>query len=148
MAKAIIVYETRSGNTEYMAKAIESGMKEAGVEVELKKGARAKADDLKDVDAVVLGSPTYVRALIAAMKTFLFEMDKVDLKGKVGAAFGSYGWSGESVEILTETMKNLAGMDVIEPGLKVKRRPSEKGLEECRAFGKKIADKIKRKGSE
>jgi len=77
------------------------------------------------------------------MKTFLFEMDKVDLKGKVGAAFGSYGWSGESVEILTETMKNLAGMDVIEPGLKVKRRPSEKGLEECRAFGKKIAARIK-----
>jgi len=143
MAKAIVIYETRSGNTEMMAKAIETGLKKAGVEVELKKGARANADDLKDVDAVILGSPTYVRALIAAMKTFLFEMDKVDLKGKVGAAFGSYGWSGESVEILTETMKNLAEMDVIEPGLKVKRRPSEKDLEECRAFGKKIADKIK-----
>ncbi|NQE45100.1 NAD(P)H dehydrogenase (quinone) [ANME-1 cluster archaeon GoMg2] len=143
MAKAIIIYETRSGNTEMMAKAIETGLKKAGVEVELKKGARANADDIKDVDAVVLGSPTYVRALIAAMKTFLFEMDKVDLKGKVGAAFGSYGWSGESVEILTETMKNLAEMDVIEQGLKVKRRPTEKGLEECREFGKKIAEKIK-----
>jgi len=143
MAKAIIIYETRSGNTEMMAKAIETGLKKAGVEVELKKGARANADDPKDVDAVILGSPTYVRALIAAMKTFLFEMDKVDLKGKVGAAFGSYGWSGESVEILTETMKNLARMDVIEPGLKVKRRPTEKGLEECREFGKKIAEKIK-----
>ncbi|NMX21115.1 flavodoxin [ANME-1 cluster archaeon GoMg4] len=143
MAKAIIIYETRSGNTEMMAKAIETGLKKAGVEVELKKGARANADDIKDVDAVVLGSPTYVRALIAAMKTFLFEMEKADLKGKVGAAFGSYGWSGESVEILAETMKNLAGMDVIEPGLKVKRRPTEKDLEECREFGKKIADKIK-----
>jgi len=143
MAKAIIVYETRSGNTEYMAKAIEAGMKEAGVDVELKKAARANADDLKDMDAVVLGSPTYVRALIAAMKTFLFEMEKADLKGKVGAAFGSYGWSGESVEIMAETMVNLFEMDVIEPGLKVKRRPSEKDLEECRAFGKKIADKIK-----
>jgi flavodoxin len=90
MVKAIIIYETRSGNTEMMAKAIETGLKKAGVEVELKKGARANADDIKDVDAVILGSPTYVRALIAAMKTFLFEMDKVDLKGKVGAAFGSY----------------------------------------------------------
>jgi flavodoxin short chain len=143
MAKAIIVYETRSGNTEMMAKAIETGLKKVSVEVELKKAARTKAEDLKDVNAVVLGSPTYVRALIAAMKTFLFEMDKVDLKGKVGAAFGSYGWSGESVEILTETMKNLAGMDVIEPGLKVKRRPTEKGLEDCREFGKKIVERIK-----
>jgi len=143
MAKAIIIYETRSGNTEMMAKAIETGLKESGVEVGLKKGARANADDLKDVDAIVLGSPTYVRALIAAMKTFLFEMDKVDLKGKIGAAFGSYGWSGESIEILTETMKNLAGMNVIEPGLRINRRPTEKGLEECREFGKKIADEIK-----
>ena len=143
MAKAIVIYETRSGNTEMMAKAIETGLKESGVEVGLKKGARANADDLKDVDAIVLGSPTYVRALIAAMKTFLFEMDKVDLKGKIGAAFGSYGWSGESIEILTETMKNLAGMNVIEPGLRIKRRPTEKGLEECREFVKKIAEKIK-----
>jgi len=70
MAKAIIIYETRSGNTEMMAKAIETGLKESGVEVGLKKGARANADDLKDVDAIVLGSPTYVRALIAAMKPF------------------------------------------------------------------------------
>jgi len=62
MAKAIVIYETRSGNTEMMAKAIEAGLKEAGVEVGVKKGARATADDLKGVDAVVLGSPTYVRS--------------------------------------------------------------------------------------
>ncbi|OYT66411.1 flavodoxin [ANME-1 cluster archaeon ex4572_4] len=143
MAKAVVIYETRSGNTEMMARAIETGLKEAGVEVGVKKAARANADDLKEEDAVVLGSPTYVRNLIAAVKTFLFEMDKADLKGKVGAAFGSYGWSGESIEILTETMKNLAGMEVIEPGLRIKRRPTEKGLEECREFGKKIAERIK-----
>ncbi len=142
MAEAIIVYETRSGNTELIAGAIEAGLKEAGVEVKRKKASFAKADDLKDVDAVVLGSPTYVRNLVAAMKTFLFELDKVDLKGKVGAAFGSYGWSGESVAILTETMKNLAEMDVIEPGLKIKRRPTAKGLEEAREYGRKIANKI------
>ena len=94
MANAIIIYESRSGNTEMMAKAIVAGLEEAGVDVELKRAVRAKADDLKDMDAVVLGSPTYVRSLIAAMKTFLFEMEKADLKGKVGAAFGSYGWSG------------------------------------------------------
>ena len=143
MTKAIVIYETRSGNTEMMAKAIVAGLEEAGVDVELKRAVRAKADDLKDIDAVVLGSPTYVRSLIAAMKTFLFEMQKADLKGKVGAAFGSYGWSGESIEILTETMKNLAGMNVIEPGLRINRRPTEKGLEECREFGKKIAEEIK-----
>ncbi len=40
-------------------------------------------------------------------------------------------------------MKNLAGMNVIEPGLRIKRRPTEKGLEECREFGKNIAETIK-----
>jgi flavodoxin short chain len=143
MAKAIVIYETTYGYTETMAKDIVAGLREAGVEVKLKRVLSAKADDLKDVDAVVLGSPTYVRDLIAAMKTFLFEMDKADLKGKIGAAFGSYGWSGESIEIMTETMKNLFEMNMIEPGLRIKRRPTEKGLEECREFGKKIAESIK-----
>ena len=143
MAKAIIIYETRSGNTEKMAKAIEAEMKEAGIEVESKRSKRAKVEDFKDVDAVVLGSPTYIHDLVATMKTLLFKMDKADLKGKIGAAFGSYGWSGESVGIMMETMKNIFEMNVIEPGLKIKRKPTEKGLEECKEFGKKIADRIK-----
>ena len=91
MAQAIIVYDTRSGNTERMAKTVEEGMKEAGVEVLSKRTVNAKADDLTNVDAVVLGAPTYHHDLIQSMKTFLFEMEKADLKGKVGAAFGSYG---------------------------------------------------------
>ncbi len=44
------------------------------------------------------------------MKTFLFEMEKADLKGKIGAAFGSYGWSGESVQMMSDTMKHIFGM--------------------------------------
>ncbi|GAG32815.1 unnamed protein product, partial [marine sediment metagenome] len=81
--------------------------------------------------------------MIASMKTFLFEMEKADLKGKVGAAFGSYGWSGESVQMMTDTMKHIFGMNVIEPGLKMLRRPGEGGLKQCQEFGRKIADKVK-----
>ena len=58
MAKAIIIHDTRSGNTGIMAKAIEEGMKKAGVEVISKRTVNATADDLKNVDAVVLGAPT------------------------------------------------------------------------------------------
>jgi flavorubredoxin len=92
---------------------------------------------------VVLGAPTYHHDLIASMKTFLFEMEKADLKGKVGAAFGSYGWSGESVQMMSDTMKHIFGMKVVEPGLKALRRPSESSLKECRAFGRVIAEKSK-----
>ena len=143
MAKAIIIYDTRSGNTGMMAKAIEEGMKEAGVQVSSKGTVNATAVDIKDVDAVILGAPTYHHDLIASMKTFLFEMEKADLKGKLGASFGSYGWSGESVQMMTETMKHIFGMNVIEPGLKMLRRPGEDGLKQCREFGRKIAEKIK-----
>jgi flavodoxin short chain len=143
MPKAIIIYDSRTGNTGIVAKAIEEGMKEAGIEVLSKRAVGATAGDLRDVDVVILGSPTYHRDMIGSMKTFLFEMEKADLKGKVGAAFGSYGWSGESVQMLTDTLKHIFGMNVIEPGLKVLRRPDESGLKQCREFGKRIAEKIR-----
>jgi flavodoxin short chain len=147
MSKAVIIYDSRSGNTGMMAKAIEEGMKEAGIEVSSKRTVNATAGDIKDVDAVVLGAPTYHHDLIASMKTFLFEMEKADLKGKIGAAFGSYGWSGESVQMMTDTMKHVFGMNVIEPGLKMLRRPGEGGLKQCREFGRKIAEKVKMGGA-
>ena len=142
MSSAIIVYDTRSGNTEKMAKAIEEGMKESGVQVILKRTVSAEVADMADADAVVLGSPTYHHDMISSMKTFLFKMEKADLKERVGAAFGSYGWSGESVQMMTDTMKHIFEMNVIEPGLKLMRGPSGSSLEQCKDFGRKIAGKI------
>jgi flavodoxin short chain len=143
MPKAIIIYDSRTGNTGIVAKTIEEGMKEAGIEVLSKRAVGATAGDLRDGDVVILGSPTYHRDMIGSMKTFLFEMEKADLKGKVGATFGSYGWSGESVQMLADTLKHIFGMNVIEPGLGILRRPDEGGLKRCREFGKRIADRIK-----
>ena len=142
MAKAIVIYETTYGYTETMAKAIENGLKEAGVEVELKKVMAVNTDELKDFDAVVLGCPTYHHDMIGTMKTFLFKMKNAELKGKIGAVFGSYGWSGESVEMMSDTMKHIFEMDVVEPGLKMKGTEVVTGEKECKEFGKKIAAKI------
>jgi flavodoxin short chain len=148
MSKAIIIYETRTGNTQALAKAIQEGMKEAGVEVLLKRTGETRANDLADVDAVVLGAPTYHHDLVSAMKTFLFEMEKAALKGKTGAAFGSYGWSGESVQMMSDTMKHIFKMKVIEPGLKLLGRPTESSLEKAKEFGRKIAERIKEQTKE
>ena len=142
--KVVIIYETRSGNTELMARAVEEGIKEAGVDVVSKRTANAKVEDLAGVDAVILGAPAYHHDLIAPMKTFLFQMEKADLNGKVGAAFGSYGWSGESVQMMTDTMKYIFGMSVLEPGLKILRRPSENGLDQCQELGRAVAEKIRK----
>ena len=143
MTKVTIVYETRSGNTDKMKQAIEEGLKENGAEVVSKKIKDANPVDFAEFDAVVLGSPTYHHDLIPSMKKFLFKMEKVDLKGKVGASFGSFGWSGESVGMLNDTMKHIFEMEVIEPGLKIKRKPDKDGLKKCKEFGKQIAEKAK-----
>ena len=143
MDKAIIVYNTRTGNTEIMAVAIQVGLKEAAVQVTLKNTEKAKLSDLKNADAIIIGCPTYYNDLLPSMKSFLFDIRKVNLKGKVGAAFGPYAWSGESVQMITDTMKHIFQINVIEPGLKLLQRPEGSDMEACVEFGRKIAAKIK-----
>ena len=143
MAKAIVIYETTYGYTETMAKAIVAGLKEAGVDAELKRVLSVNADELKNFDAIVLGCPTYHHDMITTVKTFLFKMKDAGLKGKVGVAFGAYGFSGESVEMIYDTMKHIFEMDVIEPAFKLKSTEVVTiGDKEGKEFGKKIAAKI------
>jgi len=143
MLNLLIVYYSQTGNTEKMAKAVEEGAKSVvGVNVELK--YFVKPEELAEADAIILGMPTYYHNIGIDMKNLLEAVSKeeIDLKGKVGAAFGSYGWSGEAPNMLLEIMKNRFGMDVIEPALRVKYNPDKKGLEECRKLGKTVAEKI------
>jgi flavorubredoxin len=143
MSKAIVIYETTYGYTETMAKAIEKGLKEAGVDTELKRVLSVNADELKNFDAIVLGCPTYHHDMITTVKTFLFKMNDAGLKGKVGASFGAYGFSGESVGMIYDTMKHIFEMDVIEPAFKLKSTEVMTiGDKEGKEFGKKIAAKI------
>jgi len=95
-------------------------------------------DELKDFDAVVLGCPTYHHDMIGTMKTFLFKMKKVDLKGKVGAAFGAYGWSGEAVKMINKELEAMK-FEVIDPGVKLQYVPDKDGIKACYELGKKIA---------
>ncbi len=142
MAKAIVIYETVYGYTETMANAIVKGLKDAGVDVILKKAIATNAEELKDFDAVVLGCPTYHHDMVTTIKTLLFKMKDAGLKGKVGAAFGAYGFSGEAVDMIHDTMKHIFEMDMIEPGLKMKGTEIATGEEVCEDFGRKIAERI------
>jgi flavorubredoxin len=143
MVKAIIIYETRKGNTKLLAEAIREGMEESGVEVLLKRISEVNIAELADYPCMVLGSPTYHKDMVENMKTFLFKLEQANLKGKVGAAFGSYGWSGEAVGMISDTMKHVLGMDVLEPKVKLEGKADEFGQGQYREFGRKIAEKIK-----
>ena len=146
MPKAIIIYETRKGKTKLIAEAIQEGMEQSGVEVLLKRISDVDVGELADYTCVVLGSPTYHKDMMQTMKTFLFKLEQSNLKGKIGAAFGAYGWSGEAVEMISETMKHIFGMDVLEPKDKLVGTPNEFGQGQYREFGRKIADKIREHG--
>lgn len=141
MAEVAIVYDSATHNTEMMAKAIAEGIRSEGVIVRLSHVHDAKIEDIKDADGVVLGSGTYHHEIMPALEVFIEQAKNVDLKGKVGTAFCSYGWSPEVVDLIMNRLKGY-GMEVLE-GLLVHEKPDEAGLEKCREFGKRIAKKVK-----
>jgi len=91
MAKGIVIYYSRSGNTKEMAEIIAKSMNESGLKTECKSAEKVKAEDLLTFDAIVIGSPTYYGQMAGPIKQ-LFD-DAVgfhgQLDGKIGAAFSS-----------------------------------------------------------
>ena len=96
MPKILIIYYSRSGNTEKMALAVAEGVKKAEVDVETKKVDEVNVDDLFAVEGVILGSPTYFGVMAAEMKAFVDKSIKYfgKLQGKVGGAFATSGGIG------------------------------------------------------
>jgi NAD(P)H dehydrogenase (quinone) len=91
MAKILVIYYSRTGNTKKMAEEIVKGAKKEKVLVELKKAEEVKADDLLDYDGIIIGSPTYYGTMASPIKKLLDDSVKFHgrLEGKVGAAFAS-----------------------------------------------------------
>jgi flavodoxin I len=143
MLKLLIVYYSQTGNTEKMARAVEEGAKSVvGISVEVK--YFVKPEDLAEADAIILGMPTYYHDIGIDMKNLLENASKeeINLKGKIGGAFGSFGWSGEAPNMLLEILKNRFQMDVVEPALRIKYNPDKNGLEECRKLGRVVAERM------
>lgn len=140
MAKVAIIYDSATHNTEMMAKAIADGIKSEGIDVKLTHVHEATIEDIKGIDGMVLGSGTYHHEIMPALEVFIEQAKKIDLKGKVGAAFCSYGWSPEVVDLISNRLKGF-GMKINE-GLLIHEKPDDSGLDKCREFGKKIAKMI------
>jgi len=143
MAKLLILYDSQTGNTERMAEAVAEGARSVqGVEVDLKYYARP--EELAEATAIIFGSPTYYHDITLPIKQMMEEAARanVKLQGKIGAAFGSYGWSGEAPEQILEVLKNRFEMKTVEPPVTVLYEPNPAKLEECRKLGKVVAEKI------
>jgi len=143
LPKLLVVYDSQTGNTEEMAKAVVEGAKSVqNVEVVLEYHVRPK--ELEEASAIIFGSPTYHHDMTLPIKHILEEAAKanIQLQGKIGAAFGSYGWSGEASKLILEVLKNKFGMRTIGSALAILYTPDNNGLEQCRNLGKTVAEEI------
>ena len=139
--KAVVIYDTMWQSTEKMAEAIAAGINKEGVPAKplhLRKWHRSEVmTEVFDARAVVVGGPTLNNGLFPSLADFLSYMKGLKPQNKIGAAFGSYGWSGEAVKIIARELEEMQ-FDMIDAGLKIQYVPDKQGLESCYDFGRKI----------
>jgi flavorubredoxin len=143
--KALVIYDTMWASTEKMAKAITAGIDSTGVSVKLINLAHShRSDVMADVlnaKAVILGCATLNNGMLPRMAGFLMYMRGLKPTNKIGAAFGSFGWSGEAVKLMNRAMEDMK-FDIIEKGLRVKYVPGHTDLKECVEMGKRIGQAV------
>jgi flavorubredoxin len=143
MAKVLIVYATRTGETQSIADLIAEGLRFSGQEAEVVSVKEIKNEaDLEGYEGYVFGSATYHGEMLQGMKTFLFLAEKANLAGKVGGAFGSYGWSGEANDRIFDTMKHILKLDMVGDTLRLKSSSLGGGMQMAQDYGREIAKKF------
>ncbi len=149
MKKAIIVYDTKFGNTERIAKALASGMEEQGISANCLKTDEADINRLDEYDLLAVGGPTHAFGTSQPMKAFLKRLEGVDLGGKKAFAFDTKmksRFAGSAAKRIEKALKHLR-MDVVRSHasaiVKGSEGPLENGMEDTfRQIGAEIAKAI------
>ncbi len=143
--KAVVVYDTMWHSTEAMADEIAAGIANEGVRVRpihIRSSHRSEImTEVLDAAAVIVGSPTLNNQLFPTVSDFLTYMKGLKPINKIGAAFGSYGWSGEAVKMINSALEDMK-FDIIDPGVRLQYVPDQGGLNACFELGKKIGKAI------
>ena len=143
MAKVLIVYATRSGETAEIAKLVAEGVRFTGAEAKTVNVTEIKKEtDLEGYDGYLFGSATYHGDMMQGMKTMLFLAEKANLEGKAGGAFGAFGWSGEAPERIYGTMKNIFKMDMVKEPLRLKSASLGGGTQMAQDYGRDLGKKL------
>ena len=155
MAKILIIYYSRSGNTKKMASLVEAGVTSEGMDVTLKDALKTKAKELLDYDGIIIGSPTYYGTMAAEIKKLLDDSVTFhgQLEGKVGAAFSSAANIGGGNETtITDILKAMLihGM-IIQGNSKGDHygpvsigSPDRRVEGQCKTLGQRVAALVKR----
>ncbi len=143
---AVILYDTMWEGTRHMAEAIGDGLAAEGVPYKV---FHMAASDRNDVNAeifkaraVIIGSPTFNQGLLPTITPVLEDLKGLKFQNKIGASFGCYGWSGESVKILQEHLERCK-IKVAAEGVLAKWQPKPEELAKCRELGQTVGRQVK-----
>jgi len=144
--KIVIVYDTMWKSTEKIAGVLADTITEQGLEVNVFKLRENHRSDimaaLLEAGGLLLGSPTIHRNLFPTVADFLCYMRGLKPGNKPAAAFGSYGWSGEGVDLINTALEEI-GFDVIKPGAKALFAPDEDELTAAKNIAGEMVARLK-----
>ena len=145
--KAVVIYDTMWNSTKAMAEAIAEGIADQGVRVRpihIRSSHRSDImTEVLDAKAVIVGSPTLNNQMFPTVADTLCYMKGLKPVDKIGGAFGSYGWSGESVKLVKAELEAMQ-FDIIEPGMKIQYVPDADSLNACYAYGQEIGQAVEK----
>jgi len=145
--KAVIVYDTMWQSTEKMARAIADGIAAGGARAKLLSLiSRHRSDvvtEVLDAGALLVGSPTMNNHMFPTVADVLTYLKGLKPRHLVGAAFGSYGWSGEAVGQIEQILREM-NIELIGDGIKAQYIPNDELMRRCRALGEAVAEKIRK----
>jgi len=137
------LYDTMWGATRTMAEEIAKGIVSANPSIDVKLFNTSKADkndvitEVFKAKMILVGSSTINRGYLTSIAGIMEEIKGLKFMNKKAAAFGSYGWSGESVKQISKLLEG-DGFEVINEGLRVTWKPDEAQKEECFNYGKNL----------
>lgn len=142
-----LIYASAYGNTATIAQALARGITKAGVAVESINAEFAEPDEIKAVltkaSGIIVGSPTLgghaPTQVQTALGIILANTDKTKLVG----VFGSFGWSGEAIDLLESKFRNAGYSFGFEP-IRVKFKPTDLILKTCEETGTDFAQALKK----
>ena len=140
-----ILYDTMWNGTRVMAENIATGIKSSDSSVCIKLfniSKRDKSDIITEVfrsKGIAIGSPTINKGILTSVAGIIEEIKGLKFVGKKATAFGSYGWSGESVKMILDILAK-SGFQVVDEGLKVMWNPDEENIKRCIEYGKKLSE--------
>jgi flavodoxin len=152
LAKVIVVYESKHGNTKLVAETIIEGINEIeGIEAVLSELKEVDLNNIADYDAILVGSPNHFGGPTRSIKKFIDKLGKLNLKGKMFAVFDTYLENDfeKAVKKMEKRInEKVSGSKQLAPRLSIKVQEmkgpiSEGELPKCKEFGNKIATQLK-----